>query len=526
MSSRWADVDCVMPPAPELEDRIIRTKEMVLAGGELPTVATVDVLDLRTFSLITGRPTKTRADTFLTPTVEKAPVTGTRRVLVLLVDFSDKAATKPQSHYNNLLFSSGTYPTGSMRDFYAEASYGKLNVIGAVSGQGGPTAGWYRAPKPKSYYTNSNFGFGAYPQNAQKLAEDVIDLADPYVNFATYDNDGDGVVEAVVIIAAGSGGEATGNKSDIWSHKWGLSSPKIKDGVKIQTYFMAPEDGRVGVMAHELGHLLMAWPDLYDTDYSSAGTGRWDLMAGGSWNNGGDTPAHPVAYLKAKSGWIAPSPIFNAELNVTILPYATSPQVYKLPVGTSASKEYFLVSNRQQTKFDAHMPGEGCVIEHVDENVMNNTNELHYLVDIEQCDGKLDLNKNANRGDSTDPFPCPTNSSFAATTTPSSKAYDGSDPKISVKNITRVGDNITATINVGGAAAKAWHYNKKILNTYALTHPQYALGYVEGLGWRRVTTGTADGVTNVFAACCDAQANGRLVHVEVDGSNLYRVMVT
>jgi hypothetical protein len=36
---------------------------------------------------------------------------------------------------------------------------------------------------------------------------------------------------------------------------------------------------------HELGHLLLGQPDLYDTDYSSRGTGRWDLMAGGSWNN-------------------------------------------------------------------------------------------------------------------------------------------------------------------------------------------------------------------------------------------------
>ena len=61
----------------------------------------------------------------------------------------------------------------------------------------------------------------AYPQNAQRLAEDVIDLENPFVNFSQYDNDGDGVVEALVIIAAGSGGEVTGSTSDIWSHKWG-----------------------------------------------------------------------------------------------------------------------------------------------------------------------------------------------------------------------------------------------------------------------------------------------------------------
>ena len=79
-------------------------------------------------------------------------------------------------------------------------------------------------------------------------------------NFSLYDNDGDGVVDALVVICAGSGAEQTGNVNDIWSHKWSIT-PQVRDGVTIDRYFMAPEDGRVGVMAHELGHLLMGWPD-------------------------------------------------------------------------------------------------------------------------------------------------------------------------------------------------------------------------------------------------------------------------
>ena len=86
------------------------------------------------------------------------------------------------------------------------------------------------------------------------------------------------------------------------------TSPQVRDGVTINRYFMAPEDGRVGVMAHELGHLLMGWPDLYDTDYTSAGTGGWDLMAGGSWNGGGVYgPAHPTCWCKtARNGSARP----------------------------------------------------------------------------------------------------------------------------------------------------------------------------------------------------------------------------
>ena len=40
--------------------------------------------------------------------------------------------------------------------------------------------------------------------------------------------------------------------------------------------------------AHELGHLLFGFPDLYDPDGTSEGIGDWCLMSGGSWNGGGD----------------------------------------------------------------------------------------------------------------------------------------------------------------------------------------------------------------------------------------------
>ncbi len=435
---------CICPPSPELEERIIKSKQRVFARESLPTEGTADLLDIRSYTLIASRPKRTRPDTFISPTRDAAPVVGTKRTLVILVDFSDSTATRNQSDIENMLFSNGAYASGSMRDFYREISYNKLDVIGVVSGAGG---GWYRAPNPKTYYTHGNYGFGNYPNNAQKLVEDAIDLANPFVNFADYDNDGDGIVDALIVISAGSGAETTGNVDDIWSHKWSIS-PKTVDGVKVQTYFMAPEDGRVGVMSHELGHLLCKWPDLYDTDYSSRGTGRWDLMAGGSWNGNGDRPAHPVAWCKIRVGWVQPTTIFNTAQTVTIQPYATNNQVYKLPIG---NQEYFLLSNRQKVQFDDQLPGEGLIIEHVDDNQSSNTDETHYLVDIEQCDGAHHLNTNANSGDATDPFPCVSNSEFTENSTPNSDAYDGSSLGVSVTNIQRIGANIKADINVGKA---------------------------------------------------------------------------
>ena len=58
--------------------------------------------------------------------------------------------------------------------------------------------------------------------------------------------------------------------NDIWSHKWVFNGGAFNaDGTKIFGYLTIPEDCKIGVCAHELGHLLFGWPDLYDTDESS-----------------------------------------------------------------------------------------------------------------------------------------------------------------------------------------------------------------------------------------------------------------
>ena len=100
------------------------------------------------------------------------PVTGNLQVKVLLVDFPDRQGSVPPQHYADMLFSSGIYPTGSMRDFYKEISLGKVDVNGSVHG-------WLRMPKPYSYYTNNQSGLKAasYPHNAQRMAEDAVSAA-------------------------------------------------------------------------------------------------------------------------------------------------------------------------------------------------------------------------------------------------------------------------------------------------------------------------------------------------------------
>ena len=211
-----------------------------------------------------------------------------RQAIVILVDFSDNEADTinyPAAHYDSMLFSVGTYPTGSMADYYIENSYGEFLVTGIVTV-------WYRMPQTYAYYVNGQRGFGVYPQNAQKLAEDAVAVADPYVDFSQFDNDGpdgipnsgddDGMIDALFVVHAGPGYEQTGNPNDIHSHQWVTNNVPTVDGVDAYVYSMEPDNGKIGVFGHEFGHVL-GLPDLYDYGYDSRGVGYWSMMASGSW---------------------------------------------------------------------------------------------------------------------------------------------------------------------------------------------------------------------------------------------------
>jgi immune inhibitor A len=371
----------------------------------------------------------------------------TLKPIVICVDFSDKVYSHDTSEFSPLLFSKDfAFPSGSMRDFYLENSYKKLDLVGGVTG-------WYRMPQPYSYYVWGENGLGHYPHNAQRLAEDAVNAADPYVNFADYDYNHDGWVDALIIVHAGPGAEETGSDDDIWSHKWNLPVVMTKDGVSMFTYNMDPEiqsGGLVhmGFFAHEFGHTL-GLSDLYDWDYSSAGLGDWSIMAHGSWNNDGKTPAHLDAWCKYKLGWIDVDTLTANLTHTEILQAETSPKAYRLWTSGGGGSQYFLVENRQKTSFDSYLPGEGLLIYHVDETVANNNNENHYKVALEQADGNFDLENKVNRGDGGDPFPGWDNKrAFDDTTIPSSRDYGGGQTQVAVWNISDSDSSMHANMQV------------------------------------------------------------------------------
>lgn len=393
----------------------------------------------------------------------KAPaITGTFRVLALLVEFSDDTNKVAASFFDSLVFSSSG-PT--VKSYFSEVSYTQLDLVTVNL----PTAlGWRTAPQTYAYYVNNEQGVGTYPHNSQKLVEDLVDQVDGVVNFANYDNDGNGYVDVLLVVHAGTGAEFSGLNTDIWSHKWAIS-PRLKDGKYISSYTVQPEywqtpgDMTIGVYAHELSHGF-GLPDLYDTDYSSNGVGRWCIMATGSWNGPGGmggSPSHPCAWSRAEMGFQTVTNVAANQNGQSIASVESGGPIYRLWTSGGVSPEYFLVENRQRTGFDTYLPNSGLLIWHIDDNKSGNTQEWypgqaaasHYLVALEQADGLYELEHRTDAGDAADAFPGSGSvTAFNAVSTPTSNSYAGANTFVAVNNITPSGANIVADLIVGLAA--------------------------------------------------------------------------
>ncbi len=146
----------------------------------------------------------------------KAPPTGSLKVLAICIDYSDNTASVASTAFDALVYNAGG---ATVRNYYDEVSYTNVTVVTvnlpSTIGSGGALAGWQRAPQTYSYYVNGNYGYGGYPNNSQKMCEDIVNAIDPIVDFSNFDNDGDGFVDSIFLVHAGSGAEYTGNPNDI-----------------------------------------------------------------------------------------------------------------------------------------------------------------------------------------------------------------------------------------------------------------------------------------------------------------------
>ena len=248
-----------------------------------------------------------------------------------------------QEYFQDLYFGHGK-GVDSVKTYYEKQSSGRYSVDGEVSD-------WVKVPYNEARYGNNacgdtncssvwnvvSDGLNAWVDRQKAAGRTDAQIKADVARFDEWDrydfdgdgdfNEPDGYIDHFQIVHAGedesAGGGAQGTDA-IWAHRWyafgtdaGASGPennklggaKIGDtGIWVGDYTVQPENGGLGVYAHEYGHDL-GLPDLYDTQGGENSTGFWTLMSSGSWlgtgkNEIGDLPGDMTAWDKMQLGWL------------------------------------------------------------------------------------------------------------------------------------------------------------------------------------------------------------------------------
>ncbi len=384
----------------------------------------------------------------------KAGAISQKNILVVLVNFKDKKFTKTKEEFENLINQNGynvDSSQGSVKDFFIENSYGKLDILFTV-------AGMVTLSQNAAYYgANDNNGRDI---RRREFATEVANEIAKTFDFSLFDADNNKYIDGFHIIFAGRGEEAGGGADCIWSHKWTFAQTLIFNGKWLQVYSCSPELYKtkittIGVICHEMTHSLFNSPDYYDTneeiDGNFLGTGKWDLMGDGSWNGfgsgqNGNCPAHINMYEKIRLGWTSATELSGNQAVTDMPNSADNPLSYQ--VYTPADGGYFLLENKQKKGFDSALPGSGLVIWRIHADLPNYLSDLNetypqmlypvcasssYAISGNTPESYGEINKAGC------PFPGSSgNTSFGDNTIPSMRATPDSENKTRISGITDI----------------------------------------------------------------------------------------
>ncbi|MFF5971714.1 immune inhibitor A domain-containing protein [Streptomyces sp. NPDC012769] len=253
-----------------------------------------------------------------------------------------------QQHFQDLYFGTGKdafgRPKQSLKTYYEKTSSGRYSVDGQVSD-------WVKLPYNEARY-GSNYcgqsncanvwdtvrdGVTAWVADQKAKGKSDAEIKSTLAQYDLWDrydfdadgnfNEPDGYIDHFQLVHAGedesAGGGAQGGDA-LWAHRWyaygtnaGKTGPannkaggtQIGDtGIWVGDYTVQPENGGLGVFAHEYGHDL-GLPDHYDTAGGENSTGFWTLMSSGSWLGTGkdaigDLPGDMTAWDKLQLGWL------------------------------------------------------------------------------------------------------------------------------------------------------------------------------------------------------------------------------
>lgn len=374
-------------------------------------------------------------------------------ILVLRISFSDQEFRYSLGAFQQLMFADEGAQVASVAQYYRDNSYQQFNLTPAVESYGSHSDGIIDITLP---YAHPNFGSN-YGSPSQNLVRDALQAANAHIDFNQFDSNRDGQLSprelGVVLMVAGyenAYGGAGASEPNIWAHKSEMIG-LVLDSVQLSGYAMFGEQHQdhlatIGIISHEMAHLLFSLPDLYDRQGDSNGIGRWGLMGLGSWNShqgaSGSSPAHMLAWSKVKAGFIHPQDVEGDAIDFSLSSMTRSDAAMRVWLDPFRHGEHFLLEYRQQEGFDRGLPGEGLLISHVDDWVgygdvgAQNDVAEHKLVDIEEADGRSDLDSLENRGDRLDVYNDAYGQSyFGSASLPASLDYHGNSSGVEISQI-------------------------------------------------------------------------------------------
>jgi len=294
---------------------------------------------------------------------------------------------------------------------------------------------------------------------------EILQAYDSQVNYADYDADHNGKMDAIFIKWAGSD---TGWATFWWASMSTVSSSVTFDGVSpynfVWSWYSRPDGGAYHpqIDIHETGHLL-GLPDYYDYDVSTGpkgGVGGWDMMDA----NWGDHNA----FSKYLLGWIDPLVVNSGTREILLPPSGTTPSgnaVLIMPGAVPDSfGEFFLVQYREPgTGNDPLTTGlkKAVWIWHVDSTLTagggdylyDNSATPHKLLRLMEADGREQIETENCYGDVND-FYIP-GQALGPGTVPDTRAYSGSLTNVTVTTIEQHASSMQMDFSIPSAAPVA-----------------------------------------------------------------------
>ena len=213
----------------------------------------------------------------------------------------------------------------SVSSFYSTESFGKVTLTGTVTD-------WYEISQDHNYYSTDDV-YSTRTTNLTIAASEWYFAENPNVDRTTYDLDGDGYLDGVILIYAAPDYQAQGltRSNNLWAYtSWVCNNPKVEEPVANQFSWMsydfmygANASGRAGtnyhggdtshlvldthIYIHETGHLfgLYDYYD-YDTHYDSEQHMRLSYVYAGGFSMQDYNVGGHDAYSVMALGWADP----------------------------------------------------------------------------------------------------------------------------------------------------------------------------------------------------------------------------